>query len=157
MIQIISTTQIQRPVKQVFDFISAARNDVKWQYGTLAASQLTQNPIALGTLFSSFSHFMGRRLQSKFEVTEYEPNKKYGFRSLSGPIQTETLYHFESFQDGTRVDANLHVNQRGFFKFPDAFVTRFAHNQLTENLAALKYFLEAEHPLTPLYQSNFMR
>jgi hypothetical protein len=151
MIQLISTTLIQRPIKQVFDFISSAKNDVKWQYGALATSQLTLHPVGLGTLFSSLSHFMGRRLQSKFEVTEYEPNKKYGFRSLSGPIQTETLYHFEIYQDGgTRVDANLHVNQSGFFKLPDALVTRFALNQLKENLAVLKNYLESDghHALT---------
>ena len=90
---------------------------------------------------------MGRRLQGKFEVTEYEPNKKYGFRSLSGPIQTQTLYHFEIDQDGTRVNANLYVNQSGFFKLPDAFVTRFANNQLKENLAVLKNFLETDKHL----------
>ena len=144
MINLISTTLIQRPVKQVFDFISTAGNDVQWQYGALASSQLTLHPIGLGTLFSSFSHFMGRRLQGKFEVTEYVPNKKYGFRSLSGPIQTQTLYNFESHQDGTRVDANLQVNQSGFFKLTDTFVTSFASNQLKDNLTALKNFLEAD-------------
>jgi hypothetical protein len=150
MIKLISTTLIQRPVKQVFDFISSAKNDVKWQYGAMATSHLTLHPVGLGTLFSSLSHFMGRRLQSKFEVTEYETNKKYGFRSVSGPIQTETLYNFESYQDGTRVDANLHVNQSGFFKLPDTFVTKFALNQLKENLAVLKNFLESDdhHALT---------
>jgi hypothetical protein len=147
MIKLISTTQIQRPIQQVFDFISTAGNDVQWQYGALAASQLTLHPIGLGTLFSSFSHFMGRRLQSKFEVTEYEPNKKYGFRSLSGPIQTETSYHFESYQDGTQVDANLQVKQSGFFQMTDTFVSRFAKKKLHDDLSALKSFLEADKHL----------
>jgi hypothetical protein len=153
MINLISTTQIKRPIKQVFDFISTAGNDLQWQYGALASSQLTLNPIGLGTLFSSFSHFMGRRLQGKFEVTEYEPNKQYGFRSLSGPIQTQTLYSFESSQDGTRVDANLQVNQSGFFKLTDAFVTGFASRQLKENLAVLKNFLEAEQLISSAERS----
>jgi hypothetical protein len=148
MINLVSTTLIQRPVKQVFNFISTAGNDVQWQYGALAASQLTLHPIGLGTLFSSFSYFMGRRLQGKFEVTEYEPNKKYGFKSLSGPIQTETSYKFESYQDGTRVDANLQVKQSGFFKMTDALVTRFAKQQLNDNLTALKNFLEADKHLS---------
>jgi len=138
---------IQRPVKQVFDFISASGNDVQWQYGALASSQLSLTPIGLGTLFSSLGHFMGRRLQGKFEVTEYEPNRKYGFKSRSGPIQTQTLYVFEICEDGTRVDANLQVNQSGFFKLTDAFVTNFASRQLKENLATLKNFLESDmHP-----------
>jgi hypothetical protein len=150
MINLFSTTMIERPVKQVFDFISTARNDVQWQDGALAASQLTLNPIGLGTLFSSLRYFMGRRLQGKFEVTEYELNKKYGFKSLSGPIQTQTLYVFEIHQDSTRVDASLQVKQSGFFKMTDALVTRFAKKQLNDNLTALKNFLEADKhlPLT---------
>jgi len=147
MINLFSTTLIERPVKQVFEFISTARNDVQWQDGALAATQLTLNPIGLGTLFSSLRYFMGRRLQGKFEVTEYEPNKKYGFKSLSGPIQTQTLYIFENHQDSTRVDANLQVKQSGFFNMTDAFVTRFAKKQLNDNLTALKNFLEADKHL----------
>lgn len=147
MIKLISTTTIERPIKQVFDFISTARNDVQWQDGALAASQLTLNPIGLGTLFSSLRYFMGRRLQGKFEVTEYEPNKRYGFKSLSGPIQTQTLYIFENHQDGTRVAASLQVKQSGFFKIADALVTRFAKQQLNDNLTALKNFLEADKHL----------
>jgi hypothetical protein len=147
MINLISTTMIERPVKQVFDFISTAGNDVQWQYGALAASQLTLHPIGLGTLFSSLSYFMGRRLQGKFEVTEYEPNKKYGFRSLAGPIQTQTLYIFEKQLAGTRVDASTQVNQSGFFQMTDAFVARFAKKQLNDNLAALKKILESDQPV----------
>jgi len=147
MINLFSTTLIERPVKQVFEFISTAGNDVQWQDGALAATQLTLNPIGMGTLFSSLRYFMGRRLQGKFEVTEYEPNKKYGFKSLSGPIQTQTLYSFEIHQDSTRVDASLQVKQSGFFKMTDALVTRFAKKQLNDNLTALKNFLEADKHL----------
>jgi len=153
MINLVSTTLIQRPVKQVFDFISTAGNDVQWQYGALAASQLTLHPIGLGTLFSSLSYFMGRRLQGKFEITEYEPNKKYGFKSLSGPIQTQALYIFEIHQDSTRVDASLQVKQSGFFKMTDALVTRYAKKQLNDNLTALKNFLEADKHLRPAVHS----
>ena len=143
MIDLISTTTIHRPVRQVFDFISTAENDIQWQYGALASFQITKKPIGLGTLFSSLGHFMGRRLQGKFEVIEYEPNKKYGFRSLSGTIQLQTLYTFEIFPGGTRVDASMHVIQNGFFQLSDAFVTKFAKKQLKENLATLKTLLES--------------
>lgn len=148
MINLVSSTTIHRPVKQVFDFISASENDAQWQYGALASFQITQNPIGLGTLFSSLGHFLGRRLQGKFEVTEYEPNKKYGFRSLSGPLQLQTVYIFDIFPGGTRVDASMHVSQGGFFKLSDAFVTKFAKKQLKENLAALKTLLESEKNLS---------
>jgi hypothetical protein len=142
MIHINSTITIHRPVRQIFNFVSSTENDTQWQYGILASHRHTQNPIGLGMLFSSLSHFMGRRLQSKFEVTEYEPNRRYGFVSRVGPIQLQSSYTFEIFQGGTQVKATLHINQGGYFRLPDSIVARFAKKQLKENLTILKNILE---------------
>lgn len=38
---------------------------------------------------------MRRRNLGTFEMTEFEPNKKYGFKSLSGPLDSQTSYTFE--------------------------------------------------------------
>ena len=78
MINLISNKLIYRPVKQVFDFISIPENDFQWQYGILKSAQISDGGIAVGTFFRSIGHFMGRRFQGTFEVTEYEPNKRYG-------------------------------------------------------------------------------
>src|SRR5271157_624670 len=99
MINLISNKLIYRPVKQVFDFISIPENDFQWQYGILKSAQISEGGIGVGTFFRSIGHFMGRRIEGTFEVTEYEPNKKYGFKSLSGPLHSQTLYTFELLKD----------------------------------------------------------
>ena len=54
MIDLVSTTLIERPLKQVFDFVSTPENDSQWQYGTLATARLPKGSAAMQT-FSAAS------------------------------------------------------------------------------------------------------
>ena len=75
MINLISSILIERPARQVFDFVSTPENDFQWQYGILATARLPKGSGAMRTFFRSIGHLMGRRNLSTFEITELEPNK----------------------------------------------------------------------------------
>ena len=75
MIFINISTLILRPVWEVFEFIATPENNSQWQYGSMESVQISDGNARLGTVFSSFGYFMGRRIQSTFEVTEFEANK----------------------------------------------------------------------------------
>jgi uncharacterized protein YndB with AHSA1/START domain len=143
MITINMTSLILRPVSDVFVFISTPENNSKWQYGSMESSQISEGRVAVGTKFSSFGHFMGRRIQTTFEVTELEANKTYGFKTVSGPIQLQTSYKFESVSRGTKVTILTRVSPGGFFKLVDPIVARAARKQFKENFSKLKTLLEA--------------
>jgi uncharacterized protein YndB with AHSA1/START domain len=143
MITINMTSLILRPVSDVFVFISTPENNSKWQYGSMESSQISEGRVAVGTKFSSFGHFMGRRIQTTFEVTELEANKTYGFKTVSGPIQLQTSYKFESVSRGTNVTILTRVSPGGFFKLVDPIVARAARKQFKENFSMLKTLLEA--------------
>jgi len=96
----------------------------------------------VGTVFSSFGHFMGRRIQSNFEVTEFEANKSYGFETISGPIQLQTSYGFEALSLGTNVIVSSLINPGGLFNLVDSVVARVTKKQFRENLTMLKELLE---------------
>jgi uncharacterized membrane protein len=142
MININLNKLILRPVQEVFDFIVMLENNPQWQYGSLVSVLESPGDMRVGTLFSSFGHFMGRRIQSNFEVTEFETNKTYGFESISGPIQLKTSYSFEAIDRGTTVTVSSQVNPGRFFKLVDPIVARVAREQFKENLARLKKILE---------------
>ena len=142
MISINLNELILRPVWEVFDFIANPANNPQWQYGSLESVQLSAGDIQVGTIFSSFGHFMGRRIQSNFEVTEFEAHKSYGFETISGPIQLQTSYSFEALDYGTNVIVSSMINPGGFFKLIDPIVARAARKQFKENLTALKELLE---------------
>ena len=133
---------ILRPIGDVFDYVATPGNNSKWQYGSIASVQISEGKMRVGTLFSSFGHFMGRRIQSTFEVTEFEFNKNYGFKTLSGPVQMQSHYKFNAVERGTNVFVSTQANPGGFFKLVDPIVARIAKTQFKENLTVLKKLLE---------------
>jgi len=147
MINLNGTTMIDRPIKQVFDFVSSPENDFEWQYGTLAAARLPAALRTMGTFFRSIGHLLGRRMHGTFEVTEYEPNRKYSFRSLSGPLHSQTSYTFESASGSTKISISTQAHAINFFQINEQFMERSMKKQLKENLMLLKDLLEAKRIL----------
>ena len=119
LINLFSSRLIERPIKQVFDFISTPENDAQWQYGTLATARLPKASGSLQTFFRSIGHLMGRRNLGTFEVTEYEPNKNYGFKSLTGPVHSKTSYSLESMNDWTQIHISILVSVPNFFQITE--------------------------------------
>jgi len=146
MIHLDISTIIYRPVRQVFDFVSTPENDFQWQYGTLATASLSEGVSKIGTFFRSIGHLSGRRIQGTFEVTEYELNRKYGFKSLTGPLHSQTSYTFEMANGGTRINISTRAHVVDFFQLNEHILGRKIKKQLKENLTMLKDLLEGKVP-----------
>src|ERR1700690_1469015 len=158
MINLTSTKLIYRPIKQIFDFISTPENDFQWQYGTLKSAQISEGGIGVGSFFRSIGHFMGYRIEGTFEVTEYEPNNKYGFKSLSGPLLSQTLYTFELAGGATKINISTQATATNLFQTDESILEKKLRKQLKENLELLKEILEQskriEEELHPILQSS---
>lgn len=142
MINLISSALIERPVRQVFDFVSTPENDFQWQYGTLATARLSKGSGAMRTFFRSIGHLMGRRNLGTFEITEFEPNKKYGFKSLSGPVHSSTSYTLENVSGRTRINISIQASAPNFFHITEKLLWKTMKLQLEEDVARLKTILE---------------
>jgi hypothetical protein len=95
---------------------------------------------------------MGRRMESINEVTEYEPNHLYAFRSLSGPVDAQTTYTFEMSASSTQVRVSTRLDQRDLFKTNDSVVEKKFKRQYKENFAILKNLLESQRFQRPRSQ-----
>ena len=144
MINLNASTMIYRPIHQVFDFVSTPENDVEWQYGTLTAAGFSEGISKIGSFFRSIGHFLGDRVQSTFEVTEYEPNRKYGFKSLSGPLHSQTCYTFEAASGSTKISVSTQAHVVNFFQMNERLLEKKMKKELKENLTLLKDLLEAK-------------
>lgn len=135
-------TVIYCPIRLVFDFVSAPENDFQWQYGTLASSSLSDDTNAIGSFFRSVGYNLGRRAQGTFEVTEYEQNKKYGFKSLSGDLHFQTSYTFEIANISTKVSVSTQASLGKSSLADERILEKRMKKQLKENLKLLKELLE---------------
>ena len=143
MININLFAMISKPIGLVFDFVSKPENNFQWQYGTLDSSTHANGLSNAGTFFQSIGHVMGRRNLSTFEVTEFEPNSKFGFKSISGPLQTRTSYTFERSKGVTKINMSTQANVANAFQMDEEKLEKDLNKQGRENLTLLKGLLEA--------------
>ena len=143
MIKIEVKTEIMCPVEEVFAFTVSSDFDSQWQSGVLDAAQTSMGPMAVGATFRQDFQFLGRRVRSTFEVTEYIPNEAFGFRTTSGPIPIEGSYTYEKLADGvTRITMRAESEVGGFFRLAEPLVSRTAQRQWEANFLTVKDILE---------------
>ena len=142
---------IYRSLRDVFSFVVKPENDFHWQYGTLMSTQISKGEMKVGALFQAVGHFMGRRMEVMYEVMEFEPNKKYGFKSKSGSMQSYTLYTFDVVKHSTRMHAFVQIDPGNPWKPSDTATARTVKKQYRENLALLKGILETSSTEKQLY------
>ena len=140
---------IYRPLSRVFAFVTIPENDFHWQYGTLMSTKISRGEIGIGSVFRTVGHFMGRRFESVYEVTEFEPNKQYAFKSLSGPFDSHILYKFEITKGSTRISNSVQISPGESLKSSPITAERTVKKQYRENLALLKDILELSQVEVP--------
>ena len=142
-------TDIYRPLAQVFAFVTTPENDFHWQYGTLMSMKMSKGEMGAGALFRVVGHVMGRRMETVYEVTEFEPNKRYGFKSLSGPMDLRSLYTFKVMKGRTRISHGTQIILGEPFKSNSTTAERSVKREYRENLSLLKEILESSRAEMP--------
>ncbi|HJS20483.1 MAG TPA: SRPBCC family protein [Anaerolineales bacterium] len=137
------STDIYRPLTQVFAFVTTPENDFHWQYGTIMSDKISRGEMGVGTLFRVVGHLMGRRVESVYEVTEFEANKRYGFKSLSGLMDLHTLYTFEIMKGSTRIYHSAQISLSEPSKSNPTMAEKTIKKEYRENLGLLKDILES--------------
>ena len=144
MIRIEHSVVINRPVEDVFAFVANVENNPQWQSGVLEAHKTSQGPAGVGSTGIEVRKFMGQRIESSFEVTEYEKNTKFSFKITSGPIPMEGTETFESVQGGTRVHLAFQGEARGLFSLTEPIMGQMLRRLIKADCSNLKDLLEAQ-------------
>jgi hypothetical protein len=73
--------EVGRPVAEVAGFFFDASNNPRWQTGMRRCEWETAPPIGVGSRYTQEVSFLGRRIVSRFEVTEYTPERSITIKS----------------------------------------------------------------------------
>ena len=133
---------IDRPVKDVFAFVTNPNNMPKWNSAVVSMQQITPGPVSMGTKFKSVGEMMGRRIEGEMQVVAFEPDSKYGFQMNAGPVQVNVLLNFKTVGTGTKLSLNAQGNPGGLFKLAEPVMAGRVKSLMEENLARLKTVLE---------------
>jgi len=136
---------IERPVEDVFAFLTDARNNALWQAnaGLKATRQEPEEPVGVGTRITETWQFLGRKTEATREVTEYERNHKCTQRHLWGasPIK-EGMLLCEPVAEGTRCTYTALVQAGGVFALAEPFLASTLKKAIETSLVEAKHVLE---------------
>ena len=136
------TIVIDRPVGEVFAFVTDQRNTPKWQAGLVEVRRLTDGPTGIGTRHVFVRNFLGRRMEGTNEYVAYQPDKLVTFRTISGP-PLEASYMFEPAGTGTRITSRVQLQGSGLFGLIEPVVAAGLRREMKAAFPALKALLES--------------
>ncbi len=144
MISIEQTVVINKPVEQVFDYLTDVEKMVEWQSSRSEATKTSDGPVGVGTTSSRIANFLGRRIETVMETVEFDPNKLVVNKSISGPMSPmQERLTFESVEGGTKLSVLLEGEIGGLFKLAAPLVARRARSQVNNDMETIKDLLES--------------
>jgi hypothetical protein len=144
MIKIEHSIVINRPVAEVFAFVTDPANNAKWQEGLVESRMISSGPMEAGAQVTDVRKFLGRDMESKLEVTVFEPNKRFVQKVTSGPIPFELIQTFDPSVNGTKLTVLIQGEPGGFFKLAAGMVQKQLESQLQGDAERLKKVLEEQ-------------
>jgi carbon monoxide dehydrogenase subunit G len=142
MFSVDKSVHIDKPAADVFSFVSDFANDAKWQSGVVRSEQTSAGPLGKGTTGQTVQKFMGREMKSDLLVTTFDPPKRFGAKTTSGPVQFEVMCTLEEMGGGTHMTVHMEGEPGGFFKVAEGMVKNELNKSLDTDLAKLKQMLE---------------
>jgi uncharacterized protein YndB with AHSA1/START domain len=136
---------IERPIEEVFAFLTDARNTLLWQTpaGLHATEQAPEDLVGVGTRITETWRWLGRQMEGTSEVTEYESPTHFTRRHLLGasPIQVGA-WRFEPVAAGTRCTFTVLIQAGGVCTLAGPWLAACLKKRLATGLAEVKYRLE---------------
>jgi carbon monoxide dehydrogenase subunit G len=138
MLEFENTIRVDRPIAEVFAFLSDLENIPKWNYYVLEVTKLSNGPIGVGTIY----HQVQKTDEQDLRITELDQNHKMVVNTLPPSSlsleMTLTLYdegNTTRIRDGWRLDS-------GWPAPLEWFGTGRIKSAVAENLTKLKELLE---------------
>jgi uncharacterized membrane protein len=144
MIKVETSAVIARPPEEVFAYISNFENNPQWQSGMQEVRFTSEGPLGVGSTYAQVAKFLGRRIESTFEVIEYQPNRMVKASSTSGSFPITFTRIVEPAGDGTKVTAIVEGDASGFFKLAEPLLARMVQRSVAGDYANLKRILETQ-------------
>jgi uncharacterized membrane protein len=134
---------VDRPVEEVFAYVTDVRNLPSWQASADEAAWEDDGPVQRGSRMRERRTFMGRTLESTLEVSAFEPQRRFELEAAGGPLPLRVRHEFEPENGSTRIHVVAEGEPGGLFKFAERMAAKQAERQFTRDFERLKQILES--------------
>jgi uncharacterized membrane protein len=135
---------IDRPVADVFAYVTDVRNLPEWQESAESAEWIEE-----GRSFRERRSFMGRTAEIELEVTALEADRRFDVRAVRAPVNFEIRHSFEGREGGTLLRVHGEAKLGGALRFAAGMAKRQAEGQFRKDFQRLKAVLERRDEESP--------
>ncbi|MHA1945592.1 MAG: SRPBCC family protein [Candidatus Hodarchaeales archaeon] len=144
-----ATVRINKPVEEVFSFITNVKNNDRWVEGASETKLITDEEVNIGSTFEGNYSYSGKIHKIGYEVVKYSSPDHFGVKSTHGPFPFENWLDLKNVEGQTEITNTIDAG-------PDHWVTsimfillkpllkRQMSKQMKKELDNLKAILELE-------------
>jgi small ligand-binding sensory domain FIST len=135
-------TIINRPIQEVFAFVTDHANDKLWKPFVTESRQISAGSIGVGTLFEIVTVAWGYRRAGVVEILEYELDRTFTYRGHDSHFPFIGQLMFSKVQSGTHIYGHVEFQARGVWKLLAPLPLMFFRSQTKTTFARLKQVIE---------------
>lgn len=136
---------IERPVEEVYAYISDVSNASEWMPWadeTAVINGPEPSGIAEGQRRLIKQRDFGIQSETVLEATDIDPGRSYTFESVEGPVDFRGEYCFEPVEEGTQLTRTYQVELPGLTRIMEPVMARQMKRQWESDLERVKDILE---------------
>jgi uncharacterized protein YndB with AHSA1/START domain len=144
MVKVEASVMIDRPVEEVWEFITDPSKVPMWDTSISEVRQTSTGPLGVGSTCEFKEKMMNSTILMR--ITEYEPNRKFSFLHISGAAKGSILtYSVETIEGKTKLTEDHSLELSGFYKLLGLFITSSRmRREIVASLGNAKRILESE-------------
>jgi uncharacterized protein YndB with AHSA1/START domain len=143
MLETTNSVTINRPREDVFAYLADGTNDLEWRPGVLDIARVKGDGSGVGAIYrQGVKGPFGRRVAADYEVVDWEPPERIGFRTVAGPVRPKGSYELIEAEGATKLTMTLRCSPSGLARLMKAGIRRSMESEVAA-LANLKRVLES--------------
>lgn len=135
---------INRPLEEVFAFISNLQNEHLWSSAVSSGEYLQGGSGEVGSIARLVATFLGHEIETLSKTTAHEHNHKISFELVEGMVTGKGSREVEAVGNATRVTQRFDFEFGAVFKAMKFVLKPALQKQLDRDFKKLKAVLEAE-------------
>jgi Polyketide cyclase / dehydrase and lipid transport len=140
-------TLVKRSTNDIFSFVGAnfIKNYPRWSPEVIDLTLLTDGSVRVGTQCRQVRIDQGKRSESTFEVTVFQPGKRICFEGVSNPYRCDYILNSDKEPSESKISFTFELLKLELFMRPFEKLIRVAVQEGTEKTVVnIKKLVESE-------------
>ena len=143
-----ATVKINKPVEEVFSFITNVENNDRWVKGASETKLTKDEEVKIGSIFEGNYTYSGKTHEIGYEVVEFSSPTRFGVKSTRGPFPFENWLDLKDKEGQTEITNTIdagsdHIVTSVLFVVLRPLLRRQMNKQMMKELINLKTILES--------------